>query len=135
MLDQVIDAIMSRCDAADLMRAHIALALVGGLLAIYVANLTSFERDDHGEPAFLQWSRRVGYFVTAIALFWSVIYMDNHRWQPWPPMLLLMLGVVVMLAARARAIRLRVKRERAAPSPTIAPFHQAKHPGKFTLPL
>jgi cell division protein FtsW (lipid II flippase) len=134
MLEQAIDAVLSRCSAADLTRVHIVLALFGGLLAIYVANLTSFERDDVGEPTFLQWSRRVGYFVTAISLFWSVIYMDNHQWQPWPPMLLLIFGVVVMLAARARAIRLRVKRERTS-SPTIAPFHAAKHPSKLTLPL
>jgi hypothetical protein len=111
MLDHLIDLVLHRFEVADLQRCHLILALSGAILSVYVMSLTSYEQEDRVDPKWLQWTRRVGHAMTALALLWSVNYMESHQWQPWPPLLLLILSVNITMAVRAIAIHCRIWRE------------------------
>ncbi len=117
MLDRILNAI----DATDWTRAYVVLTILAALLIVYVMNLTSYEQEDQCDPRWLQWGRRTGYLVTAGALLWSLIYMQNHSWQPWPPSVLLIVGIIVGASVRVIAIHLRIKREGSRRRPAELP--------------
>lgn len=107
MFDRLLDAI----DAFDLTRLHGVLAFVGFFMTVYVMSLTGYEHEDRDDPAWLQWVRRVGYGTVALAFLWSLDYSHDHGWRPWPPELMLMIGIVIGMVVRATAIHLRIRRE------------------------
>ena len=98
-------------NACDWSKVHIVLALTGGGLSAYVMSLISWEHEDRDDPRWLQWLRRIGHTMTSVAMFYTVSYMADHNWQPWPPMILLVAGVNVTMIVRAIAIHVRVKRK------------------------
>jgi uncharacterized membrane protein len=107
MLDQVLNAI----DATNWTHAFILLSIVAAFMIAYVMNLTSFEHEDRSDPNWLQWIRRTGYLLTAVGLLWGVQYMQGHSWQPWPPAVLVNVGIIIGASVRIIAIQLRIRRE------------------------
>jgi len=97
-------------DTADFTDLHTALALFGGLLAIYVMQKTRYEAEDQRDPPALRSARTIALVALAGSLFWSLTYRDSHDWHPAPPFLLGMLALDVLLAVRAVAIWARIKR-------------------------
>lgn len=106
-----MDRILEVINASDLSRIHSLLAIVGSLLAVYVMSVTSYEHEDRDDPVWLQHLRRIGLFALAIAFGWSFLYLHDKNWKPWPPEVLLMVGIIMGLAVRAVAIHLRIRRE------------------------
>jgi hypothetical protein len=98
-------------NAADFSKLHTLLAILGAFLAVYVMSLTSYEHEDAADPAWLQWIRRAGLALVALSFAWTFNYSIEHRWTPWPPEIMLMVGVLLGLAVRTIAIHLRIHRE------------------------
>lgn len=97
-------------DTADFTDLHTALALFGGLLAIYVMQKTRYEAEDQRDSAPVRWARTIALAALSGSMFWSLTYRDSHDWHPAPPYLLGMLALDVLLVARALAIWERIKR-------------------------
>lgn len=103
-IDQVLEG-------HDLSTLHTILTLLGFGLTLYVMQLTSHENEDISDPPWLRWGRRMALGLVALALLWSLSYSETKRWQPWPPEMMLVLGVIGIMAVRAVAIHLRIRRE------------------------
>jgi cell division protein FtsW (lipid II flippase) len=104
MLDQALERL-------DLTTLHTVLTLVGALMALYVMQLTSHEREDDVDPSWLRWVRRGGLGAIALALLWSLNYSETKSWQPWPPEIALIIAIILTLIVRAAAIHARIWRE------------------------
>ena len=115
--------ILQRLEGLDLSTLHTVLCLVGALLAVYQMQLISHEHEDHVDPKFLQWGRRISLMLLAISLLGLVLYADARQWQPWPPQIGLVLAVIAMLGVRILAIHARIRRDRThlfrAPPPLV----------------
>ncbi len=110
--------LLSSLDRFDLTGVHTALCLFGALLALYLMQLTSHEHEDGADPLAIRWARRATLAFIAITLLACILYSDDKGWQPWPPHVALVLGVVLTLAIRTAAIRFRIYRDgsRAVPA-------------------
>jgi hypothetical protein len=111
MTDGTIISLYRTFEAANLTKMHSILAIVGALLSVYVMNLISYEHEDEVDPSWLRWVRRSGLMLVALAFGWTINYSFEHNWQPWPPEILLMVGVDLGLVVRVVAIHLRIHRE------------------------
>lgn len=106
MLSSLVEAA-----APYLSHIHLIFGLIGFFLTVYVMVFISYEREDIADPVWLQWCRRISYAVVALAMMWSLNYQVATGWGPWPPAVLLMFGLILMMAVRAAAVHLRIMRE------------------------
>lgn len=107
MFDRVLDSI----SPATWTHLFVALSIIAALLVVYVMSLTSFEREDHADPKWLQWFRRTGYLITAVSILMTFDYMNSHKLVAWPPSVFLLVGIIVGSSVRIVAIQLRIRRE------------------------
>lgn len=84
-------------DTLNLMPVHTALSLAGVLLAIWLMQLASCGKLAPDDKMCIRQMRRVSMAVVAGAMLWATLYGLDRAWQPWPPFLLLSLGVDMML--------------------------------------
>lgn len=84
-------------DHVDLISLQIVLSITGSLLAIYVMQIPGTRPFGEHWPARLM--RRAGVAMVAAGMLWSVRYALYQGWQPWPPYLLVLLGINVALLA------------------------------------
>jgi hypothetical protein len=81
----------------NLAYVHTIASVAGIFLAAYCAQL--FGRGVFGDSV-LDVGRSMRRFSTVcfgVACAWSVIYQENHNWQPWPPDLVIILSVNLYL--------------------------------------
>ncbi len=81
----------------DLLPLQTVLSITGALLAIYAMQLP------HTQPVGEFWCarllRRLGVAMVAGGMLWSVRYAFYQGWQPWPPYILLLIGINLALLA------------------------------------
>jgi hypothetical protein len=99
-------------EGIDLSGFHSLICIFGALLAVYVMQLTHHEEEDAADPWIIRNSSRIALTMIAIALLWSVYYSLGRNWQPWPPQILLVMGIDFALALRVSAIWARIGRDR-----------------------
>lgn len=97
-------------EAADLTTVHTLLGLFGVLVSVYVMQLTRYEAEDAVDPWWLRGLRRIALAIMAWAFCWCLTYSENKSWQPWPPYVLTLFAIDMILLIRALAIRARIKR-------------------------
>lgn len=97
-------------DSVDLTAVHTILALYGGLIAIYVMQKTRYEAEDQRDSKFVRMTRTIALAALSGSMFWSLTYGESRQWQPWPPDILGMLALDVLLTVRTLAIWDRLKR-------------------------
>lgn len=103
MIDRFLEGI-------DLTNLHLMLTIFGGLLSVYVMQLTHYEAEDLVDPRFLREARRFALALIALAQFASALYSLSHRWQPWPTEIMLIFAVNMHLVIRMVAIWARIRR-------------------------
>lgn len=84
-------------ESFDLLPLQTVLSITGALLAIYAMQLPSALPAGEMSPARLM--RRIGIAFVAGGMLWSVRYAFYHDWQPWPPYILILIGINVALLA------------------------------------
>jgi hypothetical protein len=87
------------------------IAGIGFLLALYTMQLIGYEHEDMCDPIWLQWARRFGFAITALAFLWSTSYWGAHDKHPGPPAMILMFSIIFSMVIRVIAIHLRIRRE------------------------
>lgn len=92
---------------ADLSFWHMISALVGCLLSLWAMSLSAQNAIGAGEPRCLRGLRRVALAAIGGGLLWSLSYGFERDWQPWPPFLLLCIGVDLWLTVAVVAGHLR----------------------------
>lgn len=97
-------------DGHDLTAIHTVLALCGILISVYVMQLTRYEAEDAVDPPWLRSLRRIALALMAWAFCWLLTYSETKNWQPWPPEVLAIAAMDLILLIRALAIRARIKR-------------------------
>lgn len=98
MLDRLVDTL-------DLSALHTTLVMCGALLGVYVMQMVG--RDDRHPPP-IQWALRASLAVMTLALLWSLLYSMTKQWQPWPPEILLHVGLIILLATWAAILHNRI---------------------------
>lgn len=83
-------------DGVDLVPIQMILSLLGAVLSMWYMQITGA---CYHESRAVRCLRRFGIFLVAAALLWSVNYAYYRAWQPWPPYVLLLLGLNVALIA------------------------------------
>lgn len=98
MLDRLVEG-------HDLIALHAMMTLVGATLGLYVMQMVG--RDDRHPPP-IQWALRSSLAILTLSLLWSLHYSLRTQWQPWPPEILLHLGLIVLLATWAAILHSRI---------------------------
>jgi hypothetical protein len=104
---QIIDQIL---EDWDLSLVLMTLAMLGFFLAVYVNQLTHYEAEDHNDPWFIRMMRNAAYMMLAWGFLWTLSYANAKGWQPWPPVILIIVAVDIILFNRALAIKAHIRR-------------------------
>lgn len=83
----------------NLVPVQFVLSIVGVFLALAVMQLSGNDRLAPGEKMCLRIFRRFAVATVAGGLLWAVSYGYAQDWQPWPPFVVIILGVDLMMAA------------------------------------
>lgn len=106
---------MSALPDVNLEALLLCLALAGAVLSIWAMSLSAQNYVGRDEKNCLRWVRRSAFALIAGGLLWSASYGMERDWQPWPPFLMLVTGVDLVLLATVITGHLRqaeqVKRE------------------------
>jgi hypothetical protein len=95
----------------DLTSALVVLAALGFFLAIYVNQLTHYEAEDIQDPWWIRAVMRpLAYLLLAWSFLWVFSYGLARGWQPWPPVILMIVAIDMILLIRFLAIKARVRR-------------------------
>lgn len=97
-------------ESIDLRTWHMLLSLLGFFIVVYVMQLTHWEAEDDVDPAYIRHLRRVSLALLAWSMLWSLSYQETKNWQPWPPEILMILALDMIMFIRALAIKARIKR-------------------------
>lgn len=97
-------------EGIDLNGIHLILTIFGGLLAVYVMQLTHHEAEDEVDPWVVRKFRRFSLVMLSLSMWWSAYYSLSHQWQPWPPEVLLVFAIDLALVIRMVAIWARIGR-------------------------
>lgn len=119
-----IEQILEHCDLTFLLGV---LAVIGFFLAVYVNQLTHYEAEDSSDPWWIKVVfRPLSYITLALSFLWVLSYGQAHDWQPWPPMLMMILAIDMILFIRALAIKARVRRLGIKPEAPRAEYLRSK---------
>lgn len=102
-IDQILEGL-------DLTGAHTFLALYGCFVCVYVMQLVVHEGEDRDDPWIVKNGRRFWLMMLALGFLWSISYAQGHKWQPWPPELVILIAIDMLLTVRVLAIWARIKR-------------------------
>lgn len=81
----------------DLVPAFLIASGIGVGLCIQVMIEISHERIGSRDHMFVRNLRRTGVLLVSLALLESLIFGYDRSWQPWPPHLMLIVGLDVWL--------------------------------------
>ena len=96
-------------ESIDFIPLHFAFCLAGALLCIAVMQLSTRHGDLLGENHFQIILRRVALTGLGLALLWASSYSATKGWQPWPPDVLIIAVLDVVLGIRMVSILLRCR--------------------------
>lgn len=81
-------------DRFDLTSAFIIAAFIGAFSALMIMQIKTQEDLQRPDvPGWFSWMRRFSWFLVAMMLFWCVGYAHTRSWQPWPPVVLLVIAL------------------------------------------
>lgn len=98
------------------------LAMLGFFLAVYVNQLTHYEAEDSSDPMFIRIMRQAAYLLMAWSFLWVMSYSEARGWQPWPPVILMIVAIDMILIIRALAIKARIRRNGVKPEAPRAQY-------------
>lgn len=76
---------------------HLTLSFVGAFLTMWVMQLVSVGHIGRTDVPVLRLFRRLSLAVIGGGMLWSLDYGFERDWQPWPPFLVILLGIDMML--------------------------------------
>lgn len=84
-------------DIFDYAVPHFVLALTGGVLCLWVMQLMAIGHIGENDTALMRFVRRLSVATVGGGMLWSLVYGLDRAWQPWPPYLVVMVGINVMM--------------------------------------
>lgn len=105
MLDHLIKFVLG----ADLTTPYTILVWIAAILAVALMALTYEDPANRFASKIEQQLRRVGMLVLIGGLLSTVLFGGSQGWTPWPPMILVVLGLDLHLAGVIMSVRCRVK--------------------------
>lgn len=110
-MNGLLDAISSFVDGLDLSVVHTVLAIYGGLATIFVMQTNRYEAEDYQDSEFVRAARTFGLIALSGSMFWSLTYGEARDWQAWPPYVLSLMAVDLLMTIRIIAVWARIRRE------------------------
>lgn len=81
----------------NLAYALLTLSLIGFVLSLWAMSLAANNLVGRDEKMCLRWVRRSSLALIAGGMLWASAYGFERDWQPWPPFLMVLGGVDLML--------------------------------------
>lgn len=89
---------------------YLVLLLIGATLGVWFMALVAHSQYVVREPPLLRAIRRASIACVIFGMLWAVSYCIDHRWIPWYPDVLLVVGIdlyfLVAIASSYRRTRL-----------------------------
>lgn len=85
-----IDSLLERI---DLIGPYALLTFLGAFASMYIMQKGAHDDEMRGFPEFMIVLRRWSWGFLSMGLFWCLTYASGKNWQPWPPMV----GLLVVL--------------------------------------
>ena len=86
-------------DTMDLVPYHNALCFLGVFLAVYNAQLFGRDVFNMEYCRVARDLRRFSMLLLALGFLWALSYSSYHKWQPWPPDILIIVAVNAYLVS------------------------------------
>ena len=93
-------------ETVDLSSVFAIACIIGTMLSTFVMQATWAESENR-EHSALRWFRRVSQFALAATLLWAVSYAVETSWQPWPPVMALVISIDALMLGRAISMWMR----------------------------
>lgn len=77
--------------------AFIGLTLAGMLITLWYMQVSSHYLETRGACASYFWAHRILFTALATVYLWMLSFALNRDWQPWPPMVLMICIVNLIL--------------------------------------
>lgn len=91
-----------------------AISVFGGaILSVFLAQLL-WQHGDQNDPPWLRNAHRATLLLKALMFLWALDYGFKQHWQPWPPMVLLVVVIDLHIAARIATVYWRARRQTSA---------------------
>lgn len=100
----MLSTFTAQLEKFDLVPAHMIASSVGVVLSAWLIQLSNFNRDEtKGWRFCFRLLSRTSYAIVAVAMGWSVSFGLEQAWQPWPPFLILVIGMDLKMTASVLA--------------------------------
>ena len=87
-------------DTLDLSLVHFIAALYGALTAVYVMQLWTMKGITvDGDCTATFYMRRISLLMISLSMLWSLYYSTTKGWHAWPPDVLCIIAVDILLTA------------------------------------
>jgi hypothetical protein len=77
----------------DLVPYHLAASVVGLFCSLWLIKLSTHDRVGAGEKLCFRWVSRLAYALIGVSMGWCASFGLEQGWQPWPPVLLMIVAV------------------------------------------
>lgn len=94
-------------ESIDLSTAFGVLAMTGAILSVLVMQADQHDAESRRDPPILRFTHRMALWGLSLSLLWSLSYLLQKDWQPWPPFLGILLALDTMLAIRVTVLNWR----------------------------
>lgn len=112
-------------ETLDLQTLHVVLSICGVMLSTHLMQLAWHNPEEGG--LLLRLLRRGNLGLVAFGMLWSLSYATDRHWQPWPPALLINMGVDAMMMIRILVIRSMRGRDAHVQPPYLIHPHRRHH--------
>lgn len=103
-----MDKVLAFLTAVDLSTPVYLLTWVSSVLALWLCSVTWQDPASSDVGCVCQRLRRLGLIVVQMALMVAIIFGEEMRWVPWPPMIVLLVGLNLYYGASILAVRERI---------------------------
>jgi hypothetical protein len=94
-------------EGVDLSALFAAVVLLGAGLSIYLMQISWQSDVERGDGTWLRYLRRAALTTIGLSFVWTLSYGLTKNWQPWPPVVAIIMSFDFYLAVHVVTIRLR----------------------------
>jgi hypothetical protein len=85
----------------------ILFVIIGVLISVYLMQITESTPAVPGDSAWMRWLRRGSLAGVALSFLWCLSYGTSMNWEPWPPMVAIVIAIDFNLLMRTITTKLR----------------------------
>jgi cell division protein FtsW (lipid II flippase) len=105
-----MDLLALTLEKLNLVPVFLVATMFASMISIYIMQVTSSHGVNSKEPLWVQNIHRAILMLIALTFVWMISFSFDRSWQPWPPMLILVILYDALMVVRAYLIHLKCAR-------------------------